>query len=205
MTDPTTQRRIDRIKAAVSIEQLFRFFSFDVGAEDGDRKVCCPFHDDQHPSAQLFVSQNMFWCWVCGMGGDVIWVVRTTLGRDFLGTLGWLEHNFVPELQDFEVRFQIATENSAGKIGEFSAERYWWRRHRLLLDHLAELLPDRFHFWALSGALEYVYDELDGTLATMRCGGYGEPEVKAVFDWAHRVVDVLATSLAMGDFASRDV
>lgn len=34
--------------------------------------ACCPFHDDHTPSFYLYPETNRFWCFGCGVGGDVI-------------------------------------------------------------------------------------------------------------------------------------
>ena len=44
--------------------------------------VCCPFHDDHRPS--LTLSEDGLWyCFPCGMGGDVIELYRRTTGCSF--------------------------------------------------------------------------------------------------------------------------
>ena len=35
---------------------------------DEEVKVCCPFHDDNRPSASINTSKNLFHCWVCNIG-----------------------------------------------------------------------------------------------------------------------------------------
>ena len=35
---------------------------------DEEVKVCCPFHNDNKPSASINTSKNLFHCWVCNIG-----------------------------------------------------------------------------------------------------------------------------------------
>lgn len=39
---------------------------------DRQGKILCPFHDDSHPSLQLYKGARGWWCYVCGRGGSVI-------------------------------------------------------------------------------------------------------------------------------------
>ncbi|MCR4836860.1 MAG: hypothetical protein K5899_10865 [Bacteroidaceae bacterium] len=36
------------------------------------RRCLCPLHDDHHPSLHLNAPRNIFKCFSCGKGGDVI-------------------------------------------------------------------------------------------------------------------------------------
>lgn len=39
---------------------------------DRHEKICCPFHEDDHPSLHLYSGGKGWWCYVCDMGGSVI-------------------------------------------------------------------------------------------------------------------------------------
>jgi len=56
------------------------------GAKNADRKsLCCPFHDDRHPSAAIKQSPSGFWyfaCYVCDINDDV-WALKARIeGRN---------------------------------------------------------------------------------------------------------------------------
>ncbi len=57
------------IKSRVSMENAARYYGFEV-ARGG--KIRCPFHDDRHPSLQIYKDGRGWWCYVCDMGGSVI-------------------------------------------------------------------------------------------------------------------------------------
>lgn len=40
--------------------------------EDNDRVTICPFHDDNTPSLYNWKKRNIFHCFACGFGGDVV-------------------------------------------------------------------------------------------------------------------------------------
>ncbi|MBN2447646.1 MAG: DNA primase, partial [Phycisphaerae bacterium] len=47
----------------------------------------CPFHDDHSPSLNVSPSKQIFKCWVCGVGGDVIKFVQSYERVDFRAAL----------------------------------------------------------------------------------------------------------------------
>ena len=50
----------------------------------------CPFHDDHNPSMAVIPSKDMFWCPVCGAGGDVFTFVQRYHGIEFIDALRML-------------------------------------------------------------------------------------------------------------------
>src|SRR5437899_11849431 len=45
-------------------------------AGGGDLKGLCPFHDEKSPSFNVTPANNLFWCFGCQEGGDVISFVQ---------------------------------------------------------------------------------------------------------------------------------
>jgi DNA primase len=43
----------------------------------------CPLHDDTNPSFAIYVDTNSFYCFACGVGGDVISYFQKVKGVDF--------------------------------------------------------------------------------------------------------------------------
>lgn len=64
----------------------------------GRRSICCPFHEDKHPSAEIKQAPSGFWyfyCHVCDISDDV-WALRARVsGRD----VGEVLKEAAPELQ----------------------------------------------------------------------------------------------------------
>ena len=47
------------------------------------RKVHCPYHPDAIASASINEDQTLFYCHVCGIGGDAIALIRSHDGADY--------------------------------------------------------------------------------------------------------------------------
>ncbi len=54
----------------------------------------CPFHDEKSPSFSVNADLNLYHCFGCGKGGDVVTFVRETEGLDFVGAIEWLAERF---------------------------------------------------------------------------------------------------------------
>lgn len=57
------------IKERVPMEDAAKYYGF---AVDRSRRILCPFHNDSHPSLQLYKNGRGWWCYVCDTGGSVI-------------------------------------------------------------------------------------------------------------------------------------
>lgn len=63
------------VKAAVTVRDAAEHYGLKVSR---NYLVCCPFHDDRHPSMKLNV--DYFYCFSCGAKGDVIDFVARLFG-----------------------------------------------------------------------------------------------------------------------------
>lgn len=62
----------ETVKNSVTVKQAAERYGYKVNRSD---MICCPFHDDHHPSMKL--NRDYFYCFGCGATGDVIdFVVR---------------------------------------------------------------------------------------------------------------------------------
>ncbi len=57
------------VRERVSMEEAVRRYGFE---PDRQHKIRCPFHEDEHPSLQLYQNGRGWWCYVCDSGGSVI-------------------------------------------------------------------------------------------------------------------------------------
>ncbi len=57
----------ETVKAVVSVKQAAERYGFRANRSG---MVCCPFHEDRHPSLKL--NRDYFYCFGCGATGDVI-------------------------------------------------------------------------------------------------------------------------------------
>jgi len=57
------------VKERVPVIEAARRYGFE---PDRQGKIRCPFHDDDHPSLQLYKGTRGWWCYVCDKGGSVV-------------------------------------------------------------------------------------------------------------------------------------
>ena len=57
----------ETVKAAVTVRQAAEHYGLKINRSG---MICCPFHDDRHPSLKL--NEDYFYCFGCGAKGDVI-------------------------------------------------------------------------------------------------------------------------------------
>ena len=58
------------------------------------KRAKCWYHDDQHPSMHVNKKKNIFKCFVCGKGGDVIRLVQDYDNKTFVEACDWLVNEF---------------------------------------------------------------------------------------------------------------
>lgn len=57
------------IKRRVTTEQAAIRYGYN---PDSRHRILCPFHDDHKPSLMLYPGDRGWYCFVCGIGGDVV-------------------------------------------------------------------------------------------------------------------------------------
>lgn len=77
---------IERIKEHLPLVDLVGHY---VKLESSQRghKACCPFHQEKTPSFHVSTDRNMYYCFGCGRGGDIITFIQEIEGLDFQGAL----------------------------------------------------------------------------------------------------------------------
>ena len=91
----------ETVKAAVTLRQAADYYGLKINRSG---MVCCPFHDDRHPSLKL--NEDYFYCFGCGAKGDVI--------------------DFVARLLDLSA--YEAAQRLAADFGLDTSRRPWWHR-----------------------------------------------------------------------------
>ncbi len=93
----------------------------------------CPFHEERSASFSVNADLNLYHCFGCGKGGDVVTFVRETEGLDFVGAIEWLAE-----------RFRVTLEYEESSPAADDARR---RRERLyaVLDQAASFFER--HLW----------------------------------------------------------
>ena len=60
------------------------------GMGDENRKACCPYQEDQHPSLHFSTKRGCFKCFVCGAKGDAIKLVQDQENLSFTEACEWI-------------------------------------------------------------------------------------------------------------------
>jgi DNA primase len=83
------QTDIERVRAATNIVELLEGVTT-VKKTGRTYKAICPFHQEKTPSLSIDVSQGLFHCFGCGVGGDVFKFVEMTQGLGFNESVEYL-------------------------------------------------------------------------------------------------------------------
>lgn len=122
--------------------------------------ACCPFHEDKHPSFSVSEEAGVFYCFGCGVTGDVFDFLQKWSGKNFkevcdhLGIHG-STRRIIPDetriaarkIRDWSIEFSLLV---AGRLGEIGAKTQMAR------DVLAQPFADRA---LLKCELESLYRE----------------------------------------------
>ncbi len=86
MIDP---KIIEEIKARNPIEEVM--MQYVTLKRAGSNMLCsCPFHSERTPSCTVFLSEQSFYCFGCGVGGDVISFIRRIENLGYVEALEYL-------------------------------------------------------------------------------------------------------------------
>ena len=157
----------ERVKSFVTPEAAAMQYGIHVTRS---HMICCPFHDDRHPSMKL--NDDYFYCFGCGTNGDVIDFVAALFGISSMQAAMKLA-------SDFNIPVSVS-DNSSGVIPKYPKikkfrddERYCFR---VLCDYLHIL-----EIWKTKYAPKTPDDEIDDRF-TESC---------QMLDWIEYLVDTL--------------
>lgn len=80
----------DTVKSYVDILSLSKHLGIELKRQGAEYLGLCPFHEDKKPSFSVNVSENLFHCFGCGKGGDVIRLVELKEKLSFSASLDYL-------------------------------------------------------------------------------------------------------------------
>ena len=154
---------IEQIKANVTLRDLFD----SLGLVVKGRHIVCPFHDDKRPSL-AFKDEGLWYCFVCGFGGDIFNFVMRHENLEFKEALNWLNE-----------RFSLGLTNKKPKRNHYLEalnENYKAIKHSLkqeiedIIYRYHELMEYPWWLWeARDYTFEYTYhDKLDQLEAKLR-------------------------------------
>ncbi len=136
----------------------------------------CPFHAEKTPSFSVNHEEGVYYCFGCGVGGDVITFVREKEQLDFVGAVEWLANKF-----NISLRYTDSNEGESRK-----------RRSRLQ-DAVAQAV-EFYHDRLLSAA------DAGAARSYLRQRGYdGDIVRRFKIGWAGNDWDLLARSLKLSN------
>jgi len=105
------QNKIDFLKRALPVPELFRLLSFNLKRAGRQFVVLCPFHQEKTPSCILY--EDHYHCYGCKAHGNVIQAYIRIKRSDFrtaledLGRMAGISHNLAPRSSGRSVRINI--------------------------------------------------------------------------------------------------
>ena len=122
---------IDEIRTRTDIVEVVSECGVALRPAGRDYKGLCPFHDEKTPSFTVSVQKQIFYCFGCQTGGNVISFVQKHEGKSFPETVEWLAGRLNISLPSQDVRETAKQKrlSSLEDLNRFAVEYY----HRQLL------------------------------------------------------------------------
>ena len=122
---------IDEIRSRSDIVEVISECGIALRPAGRDFKALCPFHDEKTPSFTVSVQKQIFYCFGCQTGGNVISFVKEHEGKSFIETIEWLAGRLNIALPNQDVRESADRKRvtSLEELNRFAVEYY----HRQLL------------------------------------------------------------------------
>ena len=122
---------IDEIRNRSDIVEVISECGVALRPAGRDFKALCPFHTEKTPSFTVSVQKQIFYCFGCQTGGNVITFVKNHEGKSFIETIEWLAGRLNIALPNQDVRESADRKRVTNleDLNRFAVEYY----HRQLL------------------------------------------------------------------------
>ncbi len=117
---------IDEIRSRSDIVEVISECGIALRPAGRDFKALCPFHTEKTPSFSVSVQKQIFYCFGCQTGGNVITFVQQHEGKSFIETIEWLAGRLNIELPNQDVRQSAAHKRVTNleDLNRFAVEYY---------------------------------------------------------------------------------
>lgn len=124
---------IDEIRSRSDIVEVISECGVVLRPAGRDYKGLCPFHDEKTPSFTVSPQKQMFYCFGCQTGGNVISFVQKHEGKNFMETLEWLADRLNIDLPNRDSRGSANRKRftTLEDLNQFAVEYY---HNQLLID-----------------------------------------------------------------------
>ena len=117
----------DQVRAAADIVEVVSQYA-ELKRAGVNLKACCPFHQEKTPSFHVHPGKQIFKCFGCGKGGDVIRFVREIERVDFREALEILARKYGLEIPRFQAQDkddeEVRRRQTLGEVLEHAAAYY---------------------------------------------------------------------------------
>ena len=101
-----TQSQLDRIKRELKIKELAESQGLKLARKNGQFVTRCLWHQDNEPSLFIHPTKNLFNCFGCDAGGDVIQWVMKSFKMEFARAVEWILNRY-PEMKEPESKESV--------------------------------------------------------------------------------------------------
>ena len=117
---------IDDIRSRSDIVEVISECGIALRPAGRDFKALCPFHSEKTPSFTVSVQKQIFYCFGCQTGGNVISFVEKYEGKDFRETIEWLAGRLNIPLPNQDARESADRKRTANleELNRFAVEYY---------------------------------------------------------------------------------
>ena len=128
---------IDEIRSRSDIVEVISECGIALRPAGRDYKALCPFHNEKTPSFTVSIEKQIFYCFGCQTGGNVISFVQKHEGKSFIETIEWLaeRQNIILPTQDGRESAARKRFTTLEELNRFAVEYY----HRQLLTERASV------------------------------------------------------------------
>ena len=91
-----------RLKSLCDIFSIFSTY-VELKASGTNMRCCCPFHAEKTPSCFVYGSTQSFYCFGCGVGGDIITFIEKIENLSYVEAIKFLAKQVGLSLPDEEI------------------------------------------------------------------------------------------------------
>ena len=124
---------IDEILSRSDIAEVISECGVSLRAAGRDFKALCPFHTEKTPSFSVSVQKQIFYCFGCQTGGNVISFLQKHEGKSFIEAVEWLADRSNIELPNQDPR-AIANRKRYATLEDLNRFAVEYYHHHLLRD-----------------------------------------------------------------------
>ena len=173
---------IDEIKERSDIVQIISEY-VTLKSMGSNFKANCPFHSEKTPSFVVSQAKQMYKCFGCGEGGDVINFIMKIENVDFSEALKILADKAGIKLEDYSDETQKAAANEKQRLIQINTEaaKYFfnmlWNKNPSMLNYFVKRGLDRKTIKGFG--LGYSGTSWNGLMDYLKSRGYGQNDILA--------------------------